>query len=76
MFSFPSLRFDFYLFSLKVGSVMRYFGLEEPDYSEITHEFWYKLPLCLEYIRFLQKKHFQKVKQGANTPAASGSSDN
>ena len=39
---------DFYDSSLKIISVMRYYGSEEPDYQEVTHNFWYKLPLCLE----------------------------
>ena len=29
---------------------MKYYGLDEPDYQEVTHNFWYKLPLCLEWI--------------------------
>ena len=53
---------------------MRYFGLKEPDYSEITYEFWYKLPLCLEYIKFLQREHFEAL-QGNKTLAASGSTN-
>ena len=55
---------------------MKYFGLKEPAYSEITYDFWYKLPLCLEYIKFLQKKHYQDLKQPTSAPAANGSSDN
>ena len=55
---------------------MEYFGLKEPAYSEITRDFWYKLPLCLEYIKFLQKKYYQDLQQSTNTPAASGSSGN
>ena len=55
---------------------MKYFGLKEPDYSEITHDFWYKLPLCLEYIKFLQEKHYQDLQQSTNTPAASSSNGN
>ena len=55
---------------------MKYFGLKEPAYSEITHDFWYKLPLCLEYIKFLQKKYYQDLQQSTNAPAASGSNGN
>ena len=54
---------------------MKYFGLKEPDYSEITYELWYKLPLCLEYIKFLQREHFEALQQKDKTPAASGSSN-
>ena len=30
---------DFYDSSLKIISVMKYYGLEEPDYQEVTHNF-------------------------------------
>ena len=57
---------------------MKYYGLEEPDYQEVTHNFWYKLPLCLEWIRFLQKRHYMSLRQSGEVtaPGASGSDDN
>ena len=57
---------------------MRYYGLEEPDYQEVTHNFWYKLPLCLEWIRLMQKRHYTSLKQSSENTVlgASGSEDN
>ena len=57
---------------------MKYYGLEELDYQEVTHNFWYKLPLCLEWIMFMQKRHYTSLKQSAGNTAsgASGSDDN
>ena len=58
--------------------MIKYYGLEEPDYQEETHNLWYKLPLCLEWVRFMQKRHYMKLRQpeGNTAPGASGSDGN
>ena len=75
---FLKQNLDSYTSSLKIISVMKYYGLEEPDYQEITQNFWYKLPLCLEWIRFMQKRHYMSLRQPGEVtaPEASGSDGN
>ena len=73
--SFLKQNLDSYTSSLKIISVMKYYGLEEPDYQEVTHNFWFKLPLCLEWTRFMQKRHYMSLRQPekVTAPGASGS---
>ena len=30
---------------------MKFYDLDEPDYRELKHNHWYKLPLCLEWVQ-------------------------
>ena len=57
---------------------MKFYDLDEPDYREINHSHWYKLPLCLEWVKFMQKKHYKKLVHPAedNTPSTSDSAGN
>ena len=76
---FPFSRQNPYFstYSLKIISVMKYYGLEEPDYQEVNHNFWYKLPLYLEYVSFVQKRHKQSKQPTGNAASgASGSNGN
>ena len=40
---------------------MKFYDLDEPDYREMNHNHWYKLPLYLEWVMFMQKRHYKKL---------------
>ena len=49
---------------------MKFYDLDEPDYRELSHNHWYKLPLSLEWVKFMQKRQYKKLMHPAedNTP--------
>ena len=67
-----------YTCSLEIIRVMKFYDLDEPDYRELNHNYQYKLPLCLEWVEFMQRRHYKKLMHptGDNTPSTSDSDGN